>query len=114
KSSEGMPGAEAWIARIQSDSFLADKITALAPTLETFALLQFDYNGEPFTKYVRVVGVDAQARAKLGGFAEYLQRQKDRPTPNFDLTPEAKHRLEALQRPRLQLRDPLPDFGDKP
>src|SRR5262245_12905580 len=68
KSMEGMPAANGWIARIQSDPFLAEKIAALAPTLETFALLEFDVNGEPFTKYVRVVGVDPKARAKLGGF----------------------------------------------
>ena len=68
KSSEGMPTATQWIARIQSDSYLAEKIVALAPTLETFALLEFDVNGEPFTKYVRVVGVDPR-RVKLGGGA---------------------------------------------
>ncbi len=71
-----------------------DKIAAITPTIETFAILQFRYRGTVIAKPVRLIGVDPQGRASVGGFAEYLIRQKDSPHPSFDLTPEALRRHE--------------------
>ena len=69
-----------------------DKIEAVTPTIETFAILQFRYRGAVIAKPVRLIGIDPQGRASVGGFSEYLVRQKDSPYPNFDLTPEAIQR----------------------
>jgi lipoprotein-releasing system permease protein len=70
------------------------RIEAITPTIETFAILQFRYRGTVVAKPVRLIGVDAHGRAQVGGFAEFLVRQKDAPVPNFDLTPEALQRHE--------------------
>ena len=74
-------------------------IVAMAPTNETFAILSFsvrDRAGKeiPITKHVRVIGVDPAAMAKVGGFGEYLVRQKNAEVPTFELDPEAKERFE--------------------
>src|SRR5262245_12471922 len=75
-------------------SSVGDRIEAITPTIETFAILQFRYRGAVVAKPVRLIGVDPQGRAEVGGFAEYLVRQKDAPRPSFDLTPEALQRHE--------------------
>lgn len=74
-------------------------IVAMAPTNETFAILSFsvrDRAGKeiPITKHVRVIGVDPAAMAKVGGFGEYLVRQKNAEVPTFELDAEAKERFE--------------------
>ncbi|AMV24377.1 Lipoprotein-releasing system transmembrane protein LolE [Gemmata sp. SH-PL17] len=76
-----------------------DKIEAVTPTIETFAVLQFrdDYN-RIVAKPVRLIGIDPEGRAAVGGFSEYLDRQKGSPHPNFDLTPEALQRVEWNRR----------------
>jgi lipoprotein-releasing system permease protein len=71
-----------------------EKIEAITPTIETFAILQFRYRGTVIAKPVRLIGIDPQGRARVGGFAEYLDRQKDSPHPSFDLTPKALRRHE--------------------
>jgi len=81
------------IAKIMA-SPAGDKIAAITPTIETFAILQFRHNGAVIAKPVRLIGIDPQGRAAVGGFSEYLERQKDLPNPNFDLTPEAMQRHE--------------------
>lgn len=74
---------------------VGDKIEAIAATIETFAILKFrQHNGSTVAKPVRLIGVDAEGRAQVGGFSEYLVRQKDSPKPSFDLTPEALQRHE--------------------
>lgn len=73
---------------------VGDKIAAISPTVEVFAILQFSYpNGAPVMKPVRLIGVDPGSRAAVGGFSEYLVGQKDSPNPTFDLTPEAEQQL---------------------
>jgi lipoprotein-releasing system permease protein len=68
------------------------KIEAITPTIETFAILQFRYRGTVVAKPVRLIGIDPQGRARVGGFAEYLERQKNSPRPSFELTPAALRR----------------------
>jgi lipoprotein-releasing system permease protein len=82
-------------------------VAAMAPTNETFAILSFsvrDRSGKevPITKHVRVIGVDPAAMAKVGGFGEYLVRQKGADVPTFDLDPEARERHERNVRFRPQ------------
>src|SRR5215207_5191151 len=57
KHFDGMGDVEQKLAAIQNDPYLRDKVEAVTPTMETFALLQFQLGGENFTKYVRVIGV---------------------------------------------------------
>src|SRR6516165_8423059 len=44
-SLDGFADANEKIERIQNDPFLKDKIAALSPTMEVFAMLQFSYRG---------------------------------------------------------------------
>ncbi len=71
-------------------------IAATAPTVEVAALMQFTVrtkNGKvPITKQVRVIGVDPARQGGVGGFAEYLVRQKNAAVPTFDMTADALYR----------------------
>ncbi|MCZ2344068.1 MAG: FtsX-like permease family protein [Bacteroidales bacterium] len=78
-------------------------IAAMAPTVEVFALLQFNLKDRygrpvPVTKHVRMIGIDAEQQAQVGRFAQYLHRQKGSLHPSFALTPEA---LDRFTRNRL-------------
>jgi lipoprotein-releasing system permease protein len=75
-------------------------IEAVSPTVEVFAILQFRFRGSVITKPVKLIGVDPPDRAAVGGFSEYLVRQKDHPSPSFDLTPAALQRLDWNRRQR--------------
>jgi lipoprotein-releasing system permease protein len=66
-----------------------DRIEAIAPTIEVFAIMQFSHHGQTQTKPIRLIGVDPSRRAAVGGFSEYLIRQRGAVNPTFDLTPEA-------------------------
>jgi lipoprotein-releasing system permease protein len=97
-----------------------ERIEAITPTIETFAILQFRYRGTVVSKPVRLIGIDPQGRAQVGGFSEYLVRQKGSPNPTFDLTPAALTRhednLKQVQfqsavtvRPAPKLQPPIKD-----
>src|SRR5262245_32063072 len=79
----GMPHAKAMMDHIQSDPMLRDKVEVVTPTYETFAVLQHYYNGRPYMRPVRLIGIDPAARARLGGFKEYLVRQRSQDRPTF-------------------------------
>lgn len=114
----GFSGAERKMALIRSDPFLDSRIEAMAPTLEIFAMLQFTYRDNPLARPIRVIGVEPESRASVGGFAEFLTLNKDRPT--LQPSPELRRRNDALQRARagLFLADPAPapppPPGEKP
>lgn len=82
------------IAQMKSNPILRERIEAVTPTIETFAILQFRYRGTVIAKPVRVIGIEPHSRAKVGGFAEYLVRQKGSRTPSFELTASAIQRHE--------------------
>lgn len=91
-----------------------EKIAAVSPTIEVFAILQFRFRGQGMTKPIRLIGIDPAGRAAVGGFTEYLVRQNNATSPSFDLTPEALQRHEWVRR----LRDHedalrLPDLPDR-
>ena len=91
---------EQFIARVKA-SPAGKYVEAVSPTVETVAMLQFyvragDGRRVPLIKHVRLVGIDPARHAAVGGFADYLVRQKGR-TPSFDLTPEAQARRERNQ-----------------
>jgi lipoprotein-releasing system permease protein len=80
--------------QIRADPELKDRIVAMTPTVEIFAMLQFKLNGTPIVRAVRLIGIDPEGRASLGGFAEYLG-PANQSHPSFDLSAEAlNHYLE--------------------
>ncbi len=89
------------IARIKEHGSLWEKIEAVSPTIEVFAILQFNFQGQRQSKPVKVIGIDAPSRAGVGGFTEYLVRQSSAANPSFDLTPEALNRHEENKRMRV-------------
>ncbi len=106
-SFEGFPNAVRMMARIRQDPFLADKIEAMTPTMEVFAMLQFKCNGETLNRPVHLIGIDPVGRTQVGGFAEFLVKQKNSPRPSFDLSPEARQRYDFFN-PPLRLEDVAP------
>jgi lipoprotein-releasing system permease protein len=102
---------EAIIEKIMA-SPVGDRIEAITPTIEVFAILQFDFRGQTMTKPVKVIGVDAQGRTRVGGFREFLVRQNQSPTVGFDLTPEAMRQHELNRQALAARNEPLvvPNF----
>lgn len=94
-------------------------IEAITPTIDTFAVLQYRDRGAVVAKPVRLVGVEPNGRTKVGGFSEYLVRQKDAPSPSFEPTSDAirrhewnlmqhrhEHGADAPPPPKLPVPDP--------
>jgi len=116
----GFGDPEGKMARIRSDPYLRDRIAAMTPTLEIFAMLQYRVGLEqaPYARAVRLIGIDPGGRKALGGFAEYLVRKDDREHPTFTLTPDALARYWRLQQaeemgqPAVQFDPPRP--GEPP
>jgi lipoprotein-releasing system permease protein len=110
----GMPDPQGKMALIRSDKFLNDRIEAMAPTLEIFAMIQFNYQDYPIARQVRLIGIDPADRARMGGFSEHLVVHRH--NPRFQLTPEAKQRWLDRNRFRdLMFQDPVkpqPALGD--
>src|SRR5947199_1657996 len=55
---EGFPDPEGKMAAIRADPFLNERIAAMAPTLEIFAMLQFNWNGASIMRAVHLIGID--------------------------------------------------------
>jgi lipoprotein-releasing system permease protein len=92
----GFADPEGKMALIRSDPFLDQRIAAMSPTLEIFAMIQFTYRGMPMARPIRLIGVDPEGRSRVGGFAEHLLHNRQRPT--FDLQGEALARYEEQHR----------------
>ncbi len=56
-------------------------VVAMAPTMETFGLLKWTVNDQPFTRQVQIIGIRPEERAKTGDFAEFLFRDRDAANP---------------------------------
>ena len=96
---EGFADPGGKMSQIRKDPFLGSRIEAMTPTLEVFALLEFiSERGDPINRPVRLIGIDPATRAKVGGFQEFLVRQKHAPTPSFDVPADAKRLLEWRER----------------
>jgi lipoprotein-releasing system permease protein len=113
RSFDGFPDAEHKMRRIW-DSPVGDKIEAMTPTMEILGIVQVRYHGQMMPRFVRVIGIDPEGRAQIGGFVEHLVLQKNAAAPSFKLSPDAEawHRLNY---PPLQLPVPLPPLpGEVP
>ena len=67
---DGFRNADSVMARIKQVG--GDDVIAMAPTMETPALLKFTYRGLPTTRPIVLIGVRPEERAKTGDFAEFL------------------------------------------
>jgi lipoprotein-releasing system permease protein len=81
----GFKKPEQLMAVIREDPYLGDRIEAMTPTLEVFALVQFNWDQRPWVRVVHLIGVDPAGRAKLGGFAEHLELHKGDAAAAFEL-----------------------------
>src|SRR5262249_28086059 len=112
----GFSDPQGKMALIRSDPFLNERIEAMAAALEIFAMIQFSYNEWPVARPVRLIGIDPEARARIGGFSEYLIVHKEHPT--FKLDPSARKRWQDRNRLREIIeREPIqpqPLPGEKP
>lgn len=102
ESAGGFPLATAEIERQLSESPAGRHVEATSPTVECYALLQFQVrtrSGEviPIVKHVRVIGIDPTRHARVGRFADYLVDCKDRPADCFTMTAAAKDRFDKVR-----------------
>src|SRR5205823_38722 len=68
--------------------YLDSQIEAMTPTLEIFAIMEFNLGGTPIMRPIHLIGIDPEGRAKVGGFGEHLLLAKDKAHPTFDLSQE--------------------------
>jgi lipoprotein-releasing system permease protein len=95
---EGFADPKGKMARIRQHPFLGPRVEQMAATLEVFAMLQYQHvGGEPVTRPVRLIGVDAKERARIGGFKEHLVHQSNRANASFELSEEAKERYRVRE-----------------
>jgi lipoprotein-releasing system permease protein len=106
----GDPGGK--MALIRSDPYLNERIVAMTPTLEIFAMFQYRFRGEPLARPIRLVGIDFEGRSAMGGFKEYLLPRGNGHETSFEMSDEARRRFEANQRGfQLHINDHLPKVG---
>jgi lipoprotein-releasing system permease protein len=118
---EGFPAPGKIMAAIHRVPFLHDRIAAMTAAMEVFAMLQFRYpNGETNTRAVRLVGIDPNTRAAVGGFQEHLvlHKKEGRPFSSFAIPEETRKRYEARhafwEMQQRQLVKPEPGDPDEP
>lgn len=93
---DGFRNADEVMARIKDVA--GDKVQAMAPTMETFALLKWTVNGHPLTRQVQLIGIRPEERAKTGEFAEFLfddPQAKHPIPPSFEISEEIKRNRPA-------------------
>jgi lipoprotein-releasing system permease protein len=76
---DGFLDSEEVMARIRSVA--GDQVEAMAPTMETFGLMKFQYGGQSITRQVQIIGIRPEERARTGDFAEFLTDKSDRRIP---------------------------------
>jgi lipoprotein-releasing system permease protein len=105
-SLDGFLDPQGKMDRIRNDPYLADKIGAMAATMDTWAMLQYRFpNGELCTRTVKLIGIEPESRAAIGGFKNFLVFQKDKEHISLQVPPEAAQRyqrhLDAMIQPEL-------------
>ena len=90
---DGFTDAPSKMALIRNDPFLSTEVDAMTATLEIFAMLQFNFREVPFTRPVRIIGIEPEGRKAVGGFAEHLVNPKNHEKPTFNLDENARERF---------------------
>jgi lipoprotein-releasing system permease protein len=89
-SEDGMDLVDARIERVKQ--MLGDKLVAITPVIETFAILEFNLRryGEPITTSVRVIGIDPLGKSATGDFRSALINPENRKDPTKAFTLHGK------------------------
>ena len=78
-SLQGHPDPEALMARAEAAA--PGLIEAATPTVEMYAVMSFDYLGEPISRPVQLIGIDPRGKAKVGplkhNLASYKPTERD-------------------------------------
>ncbi len=108
-SLDGFYNSEEVMARVSD--IAGDQVIAMAPTMETPAILNFRFpGGQVMTKPVELIGIRPKDRAKTGDFAEFLfDDQNQRIAPSFEVTDELRMRSPAGQILKEVGADPMDD-----
>lgn len=67
---DGFYDSDEVMARIRGVA--GDQVEAMAPTMETFGLMKFQFGGQSVTRQVKIIGIRPEERARTGDFAEFL------------------------------------------
>ena len=98
---EGFSDVEGKLARIRQHPLLKEYIEAMTPTMEVFAMLQYErwQDGQRITRPVHLVGIDPRTKDQTGDFKKHLVNSRTQPQVSFEL-PEST-RKEVAERLRL-------------
>ena len=116
--SAGMADYRGLMAEIHDNPWLDSQVEAMTPTLEVFAMLQFNWRGTPIMRPIHLIGIDPEGRARIGGFGEHLLLAKDKKHPTFDLSLEGfehymqRHPGFGMMQPKSH--PPIFQSNDKP
>jgi len=87
---DGFRNSDEVMARIKQVG--GDDVAAMAPTMETPALLKFSFRGMPVTRPILLIGIRPTERAKTGDFADYLIDGKgNKIPPSFAVSEEIRN-----------------------
>lgn len=96
---EGFADAQGKMQKIRNDPFLGPRIAAMTSTMEVFAMLQYRYpDGQTVTRPIKILGVEPESRASIGGFHEYLVHGKDQAKPSFEVPEHIRNAYEERER----------------
>jgi lipoprotein-releasing system permease protein len=82
-SLNGCPDADRWMREIRRVAGV--DIAGMSPTVQVPALLSYNVNGQPITKQILVIGVDAATYNSVSDFGQYLQHPANRNRLDFEL-----------------------------
>ena len=86
---DGFRNSDEVMARIKQVA--GEDVLAMAPTMETFALMKWTFHGQPVTRQVQLIGIKPAERAKTGDFAEFLIDERGRSIPpSFEIPDRVK------------------------
>lgn len=109
RSLDGFHSPDEVMARLRAVA--GDKIEAMAPTVEVFALMSMFIGDQPITRQVQLIGIRPEERAKTGDFAEFLfDQQGKQAKPSFDVSEDL--RLHSPAGEVLQTLPPDSEFAE--
>lgn len=127
RSNEGFADYQGKMRLIER--LVGDKIEAMSPVIETYAMMQFRFRkydedgafvgeSDPITRLVRLIGIDPEARSQTGEFGQFLQNPANRTDPShcFKLQGQAEQWFRRYYEQRIPdaRRPPMPTDPDEP
>jgi lipoprotein-releasing system permease protein len=110
---DGFADPEEKMERIRR-SRIGDKVEAMTPTLEVFAMIQYRFEGEMLMRPVHLIGIKPEGRARVGGFSEHLIMQTGEARPSFCLPPDIERKHAAKYPPLPPPRSQTSEEGGRP